>query len=115
MFAFNGDYRMQCCISFWRLKLFRLLPVALDSAERRMLWRLGDVASGEHCAVLTNPVPQLALANAVCVFSHAFLAICISALFLRIAPGWKFDWRQHPPWLEITACSREFDLAVALW
>jgi hypothetical protein len=57
MFAFKGDYRMQCCISFLAVEVASLcFLMAFDPAERGAFWRLGDFAPCKDRFVLTDPI-----------------------------------------------------------
>ncbi|HEY5743590.1 MAG TPA: hypothetical protein VIS99_13730 [Terrimicrobiaceae bacterium] len=92
MFAFNGDYRMQCCISFLAVEVISLcflwLLIRLNGECFGVwaTWFLANIA-------LFSPIQfhnWLWPMQFAYFFPYTFLAICISALFLRIAPGWKF-------------------------
>ncbi len=92
MFAFKGDYRMQCCISFLAVEVISLC----------FLWLLIRL-NGECLGVwLTWLLANIALFSPIQVhnwlwpmqfayfFPYTFLALCVCTLYLRIGAGWKF-------------------------
>jgi hypothetical protein len=92
MFAFKGDYRMQCCISFLAVEVISLCFLWLLlrlNGERFGVWTTWLLAN----IALFSPIQLhnwLWPMQFAYFFPYTFLALCICALFLPIRPGWKF-------------------------
>ena len=92
MFAFKGDYRMQCCISFLvGGGYLARISLAFASPQRRTARGLDYLAPCEHRSLLTDSVPQLALADAICLLPslHFFDSLHLCTVFANAA-RWKF-------------------------
>ncbi len=92
MFAFKGDYRMQCCISFLVVQIISLcflwLLIRLNGERPGawITWLLANIA-------LFSPVQfhnWLWPMQFAYFLPYTFLALCFCALYLRIGAGWKF-------------------------
>ena len=92
MFAFKGDYRMQCCISFLAVEIISLcfLWLLLRLNGERLgvwvTWLLANIA-------LFSPIQfqnWLWPMQFAYFLPYTFLALCICVLYLRIGAGWKF-------------------------
>ena len=110
MFAFKGDYRMQCCISFLAVEIISLcflwLLIRLNGERFGVwvTWLFANIAS-----VLTDPVSKLAVADAICLFSA--LHISWLSAFVHCICGSERDgnlgWQRYALWLETTVSCRE--------
>ena len=92
MFAFKGDYRMQCCISFLVVEIISLcflwLLIRLNG-ERFGVWVTWLFAN----IALFSPIQfqnWLWPMQFAYFLPYTFLALCICALYLRVGAGWKF-------------------------
>ncbi len=92
MFAFKGDYRMQCCITFLAVEIISLcflwLLIQLNG-ERLGVWVTWFLAN----IALFSPIQAhnwLWPMQFAYFLPYTFLALCMSTLYLRIGAGWKF-------------------------
>jgi hypothetical protein len=92
MFAFKGDYRMQCCISFLVVEVVSLcflwLLIRLNG-ERPGVWVTWFLAN----IALFSPIQAhnwLWPMQFAYFLPYTFLALCVCTLYLRIGRGWKF-------------------------
>lgn len=92
MFAFKGDYRVQCCISFLVVEvislcfLWLLLRLNGERLGVWITWLLANIA-------LFSPIQfhnWLWPMQFAYFLPYTFLALCICALYLRINARWKF-------------------------
>ena len=92
MFAFNGDNRMQCCISFLVVEIISLCFLSLLirlNGERSAFgstWLFANIA-------LFSPIQfqnWLWPMQFAYFLPYTFLTLCICALYLRVGAGWKF-------------------------
>ena len=92
MFAFKGDYRMQCCISFLAVEIISLCFLWLLlrlNGERFGVWVTWFLAN----LALFSPIQfqnWLWPMQFAYFLPYTFLALCICVLYLRIGAGWKF-------------------------
>jgi hypothetical protein len=92
MFAFKGDYRMQCCISFLMVEIISLCVLWLLirlNGERFGVWVTWLFAN----IALFSPIQfqnWLWPMQFAYFLPYTFLALCICALYLRVGAGWKF-------------------------
>jgi hypothetical protein len=92
MFAFKGDYRMQCCISFLMVEIISLCVLWLLirlNGERFGVWVTWLFAN----IALFSPIQfqnWLWPMQFAYFLPYTFLALCICALYLPIGAGWKF-------------------------
>jgi hypothetical protein len=92
MFAFKGDYRMQCCISFLVVEIISLcflwLLIRLNG-ERLGVWVTWSLAN----LALFSPIQShnwIRPMQFAYFLPYTFLALCICALYLPIGAGSKF-------------------------
>ncbi len=92
MFAFKGDYRMQCCISFLAVEVISLcflwLLIRLNGERLGVwvTWLLANIALFSPIQVHNWLWPM----QFAYFFPYTFLALCVCTLYLRIGAGWKF-------------------------
>jgi hypothetical protein len=92
MFAFKGDYRMQCCITFLSVEIISLcflwLLIRLNGERPGVwiTWFLANIALFSPIQVHNWLWPM----QFAYFLPYTFLALCMCALYLRIGAGWKF-------------------------
>ena len=92
MFAFKGDYRMQCCITFLAVEIISLcfLWLLIELNGQRLgvwvTWFLANIALFSPIQVHNWLWPM----QFAYFLPYTFLALCMGTLYLRIGAGWKF-------------------------